>query len=76
MTYLFGNGKKGIMVYRIIFVAFVFVGAVSKLTPVLNFSDAVFGLLAIPNLICNVLLSSELKKSLKEYESDLKAGKA
>ena len=76
VTYLFGNGKKGIMVYRIIFVAFVFVGAVSKLTPVLNFSDAVFGLLAIPNLICNVLLSSELKKSLKDYEADLKAGKA
>jgi AGCS family alanine or glycine:cation symporter len=49
----------------------VFVGAISKLTPVLNFSDAVFGLLAIPNLICNVALSGKLKKALKEYEATI-----
>jgi AGCS family alanine or glycine:cation symporter len=71
VTYLFGNGKTGILIYRIIFVAMVFVGAISKLTPVLNFSDAVFGLLAIPNLICNVALSGKLKKALKEYEATI-----
>ncbi|MEC7182518.1 MAG: sodium:alanine symporter family protein [Bdellovibrionota bacterium] len=75
VTYIFGDGKTGVLVFRILFVVFVFIGAVSKLTPVLNFSDAVFGLLAIPNLICNFLLRGKLDESLKEYESDLKEGK-
>ena len=75
VTYIFGDGKTGVLVFRILFVIFVFIGAVSKLTPVLNFSDAVFGLLAIPNLICNFLLRGKLDESLKEYESDLKEGK-
>ena len=75
VTYIFGDGKTSVLVFRIIFVIFVFIGAVSKLTPVLNFSDAVFGLLAIPNLICNFLLRGKLDESLKEYESDLKEGK-
>ena len=73
--YIFGDGKTGVLVFRILFVVFVFIGAVSKLTPVLNFSDAVFGLLAIPNLICNFLLRGKLDESLKEYESDLREGK-
>lgn len=71
--YIFG--KKGITPYRYIFIGFVFLGAILKLEPVLNFSDAVFGLLAIPNLICNFILMPKLNKELKDYESDLKSGK-
>jgi AGCS family alanine or glycine:cation symporter len=73
VTFIFG--RKGITAYRWVFVAFIFIGAISKLTPVLNFSDAVFGLLAIPNLICNMALTPKLKGALKEYEADLKSGK-
>ena len=74
VTYLFGNGKTGVLVYRVIFVAlFLLVPSVNS--PQFLISPMPFLVcLAIPNLICNFLLSGKLE-SLKEYESDLKAGK-
>ena len=51
----------------------VFVGAIVKLSLILNISDAVLGLMAIPNLIANIMLTPRLKKDLKQYEADLKA---
>ena len=56
-------------------IIFTFVGSMLALTPILNFSDAVFGLLAIPNIIANILLTPKMKKALKEYEDDLASGK-
>jgi AGCS family alanine or glycine:cation symporter len=73
VTFVFG--EKYIPVYRYIFIAFIFVGAVSHLTIVLNLSDAVYGLLAIPNLIACYILLPKLKKDVLDYEADLKAGK-
>ena len=52
-----------------------FVGAMVKLDFILNFSDAVLGLMAVPNLIANVMLTPKLKKSLRAYEKDLREGK-
>ncbi len=69
VTYLWG--EKYIPYYRYIFLAFIMVGAVLKLDIVLNLSDAVFGLLAIPNLIANIMLSKDLKKKLKAYEANM-----
>lgn len=48
VTYVFG--EKGITPYRYVFVLFVFLGAIAKLSVVLNISDGVYGLLAIPNM--------------------------
>ncbi len=36
-------GEKWIPFYRYVFVAFIFVGAVTKMSLVLNLSDAVYG---------------------------------
>lgn len=69
VTYLFG--EKSILAYRIVFIAFIFIGASWKLGPVLNFSDAVFGLMAIPNLIANLLLTKQLKTRVTQYEEEL-----
>jgi AGCS family alanine or glycine:cation symporter len=72
MVFLFGEGTiKG---YRMIFTLFVLVGAVLQLSTILNFSDAFLGLMAIPNLIANLVLTKDLKKELKTYERDLAAG--
>ncbi len=68
-------GRKSVTPYRMIFLCFILIGAILKLETVLNFSDAVFGLLAIPNLLANVLLIPRLKTELKEYETDLASGK-
>ena len=73
LVFLFG--EKSIMPYRAVFTIVVFVGAVTKLSTILNFSDAVLGLMAIPNLIANIILSRPLKKELKAYEKDLAEGK-
>lgn len=71
-VFLFGRGS--VTPYRVVFLCFVLIGAILKLETVLNFSDAVFGLLAIPNLLANILLLPKLKKGLKEYEDGLADG--
>jgi len=72
MVFLFG--EKSIKGYRVFFTAFVFVGAVLKLSTILNFSDAFLGLMVIPNIIANLMLSKGLKKELKQYERNLASG--
>lgn len=72
VTFIFG--EKGIKPYRYIFVVFVFIGAISKLTVVLNLSDAVYGLLAIPNIIACFMLMPKLKIIFDDYKKKLKAG--
>lgn len=72
VTYVFG--EKGITPYRYIFVGFVFLGAIAKLSVVLNISDGVYGLLAIPNMIACFLLMPVIKKTLDEYRGKLKSG--
>jgi AGCS family alanine or glycine:cation symporter len=67
VVFLFGG--KGINAYRYVFVAVVFLGAVLKLSTVINLADAFYGLIAIPNLLANVFLTKKLKGKLKEYEA-------
>jgi alanine or glycine:cation symporter, AGCS family len=61
-------GSKWIPVYRWIFIGFIFIGAIAQLNVVLNLSDAVYGLLAIPNLIACYLLLPKVKLALNEYK--------
>lgn len=72
VTFIFG--EKAIKAYRILFCIFVFIGAVSKLSIVLNLSDAVYGMLAVPNLIACYMLLPKVKGILDDYRSKLKTG--
>ncbi len=56
------------------FCIFVFLGAVAKLSVVLNLSDAVYGLLAIPNMVACFILLPKVKGYLKEYKNKIKSG--
>lgn len=69
ITFVFG--EKYIPHYRYIFIIFIFFGAIAKLNLVLNISDAVYGLLAIPNLIGTYFLLGKAKKCLNEYRFEL-----
>lgn len=69
VTFLFG--EKYIPIYRYVFIAFIFLGAIAQLQLVLNISDAVYGLLAIPNLIGTYLLLNKVKVCLKQYEEKM-----
>jgi alanine or glycine:cation symporter, AGCS family len=72
VTFIFGD--KYIPVYRYIFIGFIFIGAIAQLNIVLNISDAVYGLLAIPNMIACYMLLPKVKEMLKEYEAKRKSG--
>jgi AGCS family alanine or glycine:cation symporter len=57
MEFLTRNSKKAVIAYRIVYVAFVFIGAVASLDVVWGVSTMMNGLMAIPNLIGVLLLS-------------------
>ena len=69
--YLFGTHKYN-MVYRIIFSLVVYIGCTQTLSLVWNFSDIANALMAIPNLICMLLLSGEIAKNVKEFQPEIK----
>ncbi len=69
--YILGTHKFN-MVYRIIFSLVVFVGSVATLDLVWNLSDIANALMAIPNLICMLLLSGEIAKDIKDFQAVLK----
>lgn len=60
--------------YRTVWVLFVFIGAVTKLELVWNFSDVMNGLMAIPNLIGLLFMSGLLAKETKAFENGIKDG--
>ena len=70
--YLFGSGS--LLVFRLLFVTFVFVGAVTKLSNVLSFSDLMILSMAFPNIIGGIILSPQIKACLQEYWGRLKSG--
>ncbi|WP_079479278.1 alanine/glycine:cation symporter family protein [Halobacillus salinus] len=65
----FLTGQKGIGIYKIVFVLFVFIGAVAQLDIVWSLADIMNGLMAFPNLIGLLILSgvvaAETNKFLK-----------
>jgi AGCS family alanine or glycine:cation symporter len=60
-------GARSIIIYRILFIAAVVVGAMMKLEFVWNFSDLMNGMMAIPNLIGLLLLSRVIKEETNRY---------
>jgi len=69
MEYLLGI--KAVLPYRIVFVVFVGLGAVAKLSLVWNISDALNGLMAVPNLIGLIFLTPVIVAETKKYFSDV-----
>ncbi|RAP33741.1 hypothetical protein DID75_01575 [Candidatus Marinamargulisbacteria bacterium SCGC AG-410-N11] len=72
VTYL--SGKKYIILYKCLFVGMIIIGSVQNLSVVLNFSDAMLGLIVIPNTIAIVFLSKKVLNATKDYFTKLKNG--
>lgn len=68
IEYLFG--LKSILPYRIVFILFIGVGAVAKLSLVWNISDTLNGLMAVPNLIGLIMLTPVVVSETKKYFAD------
>lgn len=64
--FLAGKSKYCIA-YRFIYGFVSFIGAVCALDVVWDFSDICNGLMAVPNLICVIVMSKEVCRAIKEY---------
>ena len=72
--YIFNTHKYN-MVYRIVFSLVVFVGATTALDVVWNFSDIANALMAIPNLICMLVMSGTIAKEVERFQPILQEEK-
>lgn len=73
-TYIFGRSNKSELVYKVLFLLFVVLGASVSLGAVLDFSDMMILAMSFPNIIGLYIMSGEVRKDLKEYMTKLKSG--
>ena len=69
--YILGTHKYN-MVYRIVFSLIAYVGATTTLEIAWTFSDIANALMAIPNLICLLVLSGTIAKEMNRFQEVLK----
>ena len=69
-----GYGLKTVVLFRIIFVIFIVVGAVSKLSDVLDFSDAMIFSMAFPNIVGSIFLAPKVLKKVRDYWERYQSG--
>lgn len=72
--YILGTHKYNI-IYRVLFSLIAYIGATTALDLVWNLSDIANALMAIPNLICMLLLSGEIAKDMKEFQKEIEKEK-
>ncbi len=65
--YLFGKGKTADIVYKILFLLFVVIGAAATLDAVIKFSDAMILALVFPNMIGLLFLFPKVRQEMKRY---------
>ena len=69
-----GVGLKTVIVFRVIFVLFILVGAVYPLRAVLEFSDAMVLGMAFPNIIGSIILAPRVLEKVRDYWNRYQSG--
>lgn len=59
------------MFYRVLFSLVVYLGCTQTLNLVWSFSDIANALMAIPNLICMLILSKEIAQDIKAFQPEI-----
>ncbi len=70
--YLFG--LKSVMVFRLLFVTCVFIGAVASLGAVIGTADLMLLSCALPNILGGIILAPRVKRRLNTYWAQYKSG--
>jgi alanine or glycine:cation symporter, AGCS family len=65
--YLFGRSKASDLSYKVLFLAFIVIGASSTLGAVIQFSDAMVLAMVFPNMIGCLFLFPKVKQELNRY---------
>lgn len=73
--FLFGRGKISDLTYKILFLAFVVIGASATLGAVIQFSDAMILAMVFPNMIGLLFLFPKVRDELNRYLGAIKASK-
>ncbi|MCP4769113.1 MAG: alanine:cation symporter family protein [Gammaproteobacteria bacterium] len=73
-TYLFGEGERGQTIYKIMFCAFVALGCVVQLGPILDISDALVFLICVPNILGLYFLAPIVKREMISYFARIESG--
>lgn len=71
-SYLFGD--QSAIVFKIMFVAVVFLGSVTSASNILDFSDLMILSMAFPNILGMYILQGKVRAALDDYMSKFKSG--
>lgn len=70
--YLFGRGKTMDLVYKLLFLIFVIIGAAANMQSIWDFSDAMIFAMIFPNMVGLFFLFPVVKKQLRRYLDAIK----
>jgi len=73
-TYMFGESERGQTIYKLIFCAFVALGCVVQLGPILDISDALVFLICVPNILGLYFLAPIVKREMNSYFARIQSG--
>ena len=73
--FLFGRGKAADLVYKILFLTFIVIGAAASMKSIWDFSDAMIFAMVFPNMVGLYFLFPVVKKQLNRYMSAIKDAK-
>ncbi len=71
-SYLFGDQSS--IIYKLLFLLFVLLGSIASAPNVLDFSDLMILLMAIPNLVGLYFLHGKVRSALRDYMKKFKGG--
>ena len=71
--YLFGRGKTADVIYKLLFLTFVVIGAAATLDAVIKFSDAMILALVFPNMVGLLFLFPKVKEEMSKYLGAIKS---
>jgi len=74
-TFLFGDTKRSVVIFKTVFCVLLIPGAVIPTANVIDIMDSFFFMLAVPNILGIYFMAPELKADMKDYFARLKAGK-
>jgi AGCS family alanine or glycine:cation symporter len=73
-TYILGESQKAELVFKTIFCLFAALGCMIQLDAVLDFSDALVFVIALPNILGLYILAPIIKRELKSYQERIASG--
>ncbi|MEH6516220.1 MAG: alanine/glycine:cation symporter family protein [Halioglobus sp.] len=73
-TYLFGESAITQLLFKAIFCGFIALGCMIQLNAVLEFSDAMIFLIAIPNILGLYFFAPEVKRDVNDYMRRIRSG--